>query len=82
MKFWCDSEVLSQDQSPALKLPLSRVVAAGEGDLLIERNFILWRTTLTHFIHLSRLVVTPLSGAGKDQRCPGVAQHYFLYRAG
>lgn len=35
------------------------------GDLLTERKFVSWRATLTHFIHLSGLVVILLSEAGR-----------------
>lgn len=77
MKFWCDSEMLSQYMSPALKLPLLRVLAARASS---RRQVIV--KNCSDPLHPSGLMVTLLFGAGEDQRCLGVAQHYLLHRSG
>lgn len=44
----------------------------------LKRNFMPWRNALTHFIHLSGMVVTH-SWSNRDQTFPGVAQHHLLF---
>lgn len=81
MKSWCNSEALSQEHRPA-EIWLSHAGFESQlqeaGALLTERNFMLWRNALTHFMHPPGLVVTPSPWSMKDQRFPGVARRYLL----